>query len=273
MLKKYLNLHFHYLEKFIFKSITLFDGYIFSVLANIYFTLLFRDVKFIFEGGLYKVSQKGITRYFENKKQAINVYNRGLQFRANSIGSIYFLDKMKFKENDLIIDCGANVGDLSLYFQFNKFTVRYFGFEPSLKEFSCLQLNEGESNCVNKGLWNEDTTLEFYVSSDGADSSLIEPPFYSNIVSVDVVRLDSIFNERVKLLKIEAEGAEPEVLMGAEKLLKNVEFVTADLGFERGLSQESTLIPVINFMLNQNFELLEVSHRRVCALFKNKLYN
>ena len=43
------------------------------------------------------------------------------------------------------------------------------------------------------------------------------------------------------LLKVEAEGAEPEVLQGLKKNLSRVEFITVDCGFERGLNQKSTI--------------------------------
>ena len=47
--------------------------------------------------------------------------------------------------------------------------------------------------------------------------------------------------EKIKLLKLQAEGAEPEVSKGSLNSLKNIKFITADLGPERGLNQESTL--------------------------------
>jgi hypothetical protein len=122
------------------------------------------------------------------------------------------------------------------------------------------------------GLWKECSQLDFYVSSDGADSSIIEPPSYTEKITVKTNRLDNLINEKIKLFKVEAEGAEPEVLMGTENILKNIEYISADLGFERGINSESTLVPVLNWLLNHEFELVAISHDRICALFKNKKY-
>ena len=50
-----------------------------------------------------------------------------------------------------------------------------------------------------------------------------------------VARLDNFNFKKIKLLKVEAEGAEPEVLLGTAKILKRIEFISVDCGPERGL--------------------------------------
>ena len=49
---------------------------------------------------------------------AIN-YGNGIDNRAIEIGNAYMLNEINFNKGDCIIDCGANVGDLLLYFDFN----------------------------------------------------------------------------------------------------------------------------------------------------------
>ena len=51
-----------------------------------------------------------------------------------------------------------------------------------------------------------------------------------------------------------------------------VEYVSADLEYERGIQCESTLVPVTNYLLEHDFELVDVSHGRICALYKNKRF-
>ena len=36
-------------------------------------------------------------------------------------------------------------------------------------------------------------------------------------------------NRKIKLLKLEAEGAEPEVIIGSLKVLKYIDYIAADL--------------------------------------------
>ena len=125
----------------------------------------------------------------------------------------------------------------------------------------------------NVGLWNEDGKLTFYVSSQGADSSLIEPTEYDEKITCKVSRLEKYIDKPIKCLKLEAEGAEPEILEGLGEKINMVEYIAADLGFERGIEAESTLVPVTNYLLARGFELVDVNHGRICALFRNTRFS
>ena len=46
----------------------------------------------------------------------------------------------------------------------------------------------------------------------------------------------------IKLLKLEAEGAEPEILLGGLDKIHLIDYICADVGPERGLSYETTLV-------------------------------
>lgn len=206
---------------------------------------------------------------FCHEKQANMAYGKGISQRGDSLGKVYFLDRLEFADQDLVLDCGANVGDFLLWFQNRGLNIRYIGFEPSPKEFGCLSKNVSPHKAMNVGLWSEAGKLDFYVSSQFADSSLIEPPRYDEVISVPVAPLSQYVSERVKLLKLEAEGAEPEILEGLGDKLEWVEYISADLGFERGKDAQSTLVPVVNYLLKKDFSLVDVSHGRICALFRN----
>ena len=197
-------------------------------------------------------------------------YARGIDARAAQLGEDYLLPLIRFADGDVVIDCGANVGDFKLYFRQLGVAVDYVGIEPGPREFEALQRNVAPSTVHNVGLWNEDGELTFYISSKGADSSLIEPPSYDSVSTVPIRRLDGLVDyPRIKLLKIEAEGAEPEALEGSQRLLERIEYITADVGAERGVTQESTLAPVTNFLLRNGFELVALNPRRLAALYRN----
>ena len=76
--------------------------------------------------------------------------------------------------------------------------------------------------------------------------------------------------DEIKLLKLEAEGAEPEILYGLNKKINLIDYISIDAGFERGKSLESTLVPCINYLSKKNFELIGYSNTRIVILFKNK---
>ena len=97
---------------------------------------------------------------------------------------------------------------------------------------------------------------------------------YDFVKKVKCRKLDDYhFHKTIKLLKIEAEGAEPEVLRGAEKTIKNCNYISVDAGPERGMEQKTTVKEVSQFLLNRNFILLRKSTERIVLLFKNKKNN
>ena len=224
------------------------------------------------DGSNFVVVDKNIPGFsykFRHQRQGTVAYERGIRTRAESLADTYHLRKIDFKDGDVFLDCGANVGDLKLWFSINHIDLNYVGFEPSPIEFDCLKENIYPSKAFNFGLWSHDGELKFYVSSQGADSRVIEPKHYDEVIHIKVKRLADVIEGDVKCLKLEAEGAEPEVLEGAGEKLNHVEYVSADLGYERGVNEESTLVPVTNYLLQRGFELVDVTHGRICALYKN----
>lgn len=242
----------------------------FCLFFNIRAALKRIDVRFYFDkyNGIYTAKSEKYLRYFYAKEQNWNCYASGLSERGRSLGKAYFLNEISFKSGDLIIDCGANVGDLQLYFRENDLEIKYLGIEPSPLEFACLQKNSSIDTSLNIGLWSENSEFKFFVSSDNADSSFIEPCRYTDVITIPTKRLDTVLDKPIKLLKVEAEGAEPEVLIGCERLLHKIDYISADLGFERGVLRESTLAPVTNYLLSNGFELVKVGYPRIVALYK-----
>jgi FkbM family methyltransferase len=220
---------------------------------------------------MFKARSAKYEMAFFHEAQAYYACKRGFTRRAQILAETYFLGSIDFQPGDVVIDCGANVGELKLCFRERAVPVEYVGIEPSPLEFRCLALNVAPSQAINVGLWSTNGELDFFVSSQMADSSLIEPPRYDEIIKVPTRRLDELFadRKRIKLLKLEAEGAEPEVLRGSEGILPRIEYISADVGFERGVAQSSTMAAVTNYLLARGFELVEVGYPRLTALFRN----
>lgn len=219
----------------------------------------------------YQIKYGESVRYFPTPECATYLYRKNVSSRGLTIGSGYFLDSISFQDGDIIIDCGANVGDLKLYFDLLKINIEYIAFEPNPNIYNFLAKNIFPSKCYQIALWNESGQKSFFVSTDTADSSMIEHPFTDKIMNVEVKRLDELESRKIRLFKVEAEGAEIEVLKGAENILKNIDYISADLGPERGMEQKNTIPSVTNYLLSKNFELVEAiapSNRRT-FLFKN----
>lgn len=216
----------------------------------------------------YVDKKHGNPLYFFHKKRAI-IYQKGIVSRTSLLARDYFLSRIDFSGGDVVIDCGANIGELYFWFLFNGLSIRYVAFEPSPLEFSALRLNCPDAESHNVALWNRNETLNFYLASEDADSSIIEPARHQGEIAVEARRLDEYITGPVRLLKLEAEGAEPEILEGIGEKLPLIHYIAADLGFERGVERESTLAPVTNMLLRRNFSLVDVAYPRVTALFRN----
>ena len=91
----------------------------------------------------------------------------------------------------------------------------------------------------------------------------------SDKIKVKTMKLDDFKIKKIKLLKIDAEGYEPEVLSGSIETLKTTELVAVDFGPERGVDQNDTIIQVNNFLLDHGFKLTNFEINRITGLYKN----
>jgi len=195
------------------------------------------------------------------------LYDRGFRARAEEIGLSYNLSHVVINDGDIIIDCGANYGDLRLYLNSLPAVVRYVAVEPANREFNCLTLNCSATRdiCFHAALAERDGYATLYDDFEGANSSMIAPPKVKSEYTVETLTLSTLLkrlgltNNRIRLLKLEAEGFEPEICAGATAVLPQIDYIAADVGFERGLKEESTAPQVTNFLLNHNFSLHAVA--------------
>jgi len=182
---------------------------------------------------------------------------------------------INFENNDVIVDCGANIGEVyNSIKQFNNKNFLYFGFEPVKSEFNLLKINT--ENIIDRpiALFSKSEFKKIHIHKEGADSTLLEDSRYSEYDYVECLRLDDVKdlkNKSIKLLKLEAEGAELEVLHGCGDILKNIEYISADLGFELEQGTKSNEKEVTEYLLKNNFYKL-ANNSRYINLFKNRLY-
>jgi FkbM family methyltransferase len=208
------------------------------------------------------------------RKERIWVYAKGVQSRLDRLGEIYGIAACGLTASDTVIDCGANVGEFSALVR-SRYGCDVVPVEPEPAEARCIAVNvPGARAIVNAALWNEAGELKFYSKNRSADSSIFETAEYDGVTTVPTLRLDELIERhglsRIKLLKLEAEGAEPEILLGSGNALRCIEYISADLGPERGLAQESTAVPVCNLLFGAGFELVSLYPKRLVFLFRNK---
>lgn len=196
-------------------------------------------------------------------------HSEGTKRRLANLLTSYGLGKLEAFLGDpraVFIDVGANIGELGLALAEVGFRGTYVGLEPGHREYSCLMQNL-QKNEIPEGFKpvlmqiaaaDTDDEMALFVSSDLADSSLIEPSTWERIEHIEARKLDTLLNDlfgdhlgdRAVILKVEAEGYEPEVLRGAKESLASVSSVAVDGGFERGTEREATL-PAIEELLSE----------------------
>ena len=208
---------------------------------------------------------------FFHKKHGLDAYARGFETRKEELKFLYLIDKLEFQDNDIIIDIGANNGDF--YLCFNK-KIKYYGIEPSPIVFLNLKHNIKNQTLINMGVWKtSDKEIEFFLCDESGDSSIIPIKNFTEKIKIKTTTLDEIIDKidkPIKLIKLEAEGAEPEILEGLKKNLSRVSYITIDCGFERGIEQNSTIAECSNYLIKNNFEMTNFINSRVVTLFKNK---
>ena len=196
---------------------------------------------------------------------------RGVEFQFSKILDDYCLNELDFSSESLVVDCGANVGELFLSLKNNKdVEVNYFAYEPDERSYLSLKKNiSNHSNIYKIALSDKSQERSLFLDTEGGDSSL-ENFGSSEKIKVNSKRLDEYDYQDIYLLKIDAEGHELEVLRGSEQLLNKIKFISVDYGLEKGLEKKSTITEVTNFLFENNFILHKANVVRNTGLFVNK---
>lgn len=244
--------------------------------TNLKLRLRLQSVRIGFDkaNGLFFALEKGRRQYFGNLERGSWLYRRGFQHRADEIWNSYCLDNIDLQTDDIIIDCGANYADLWLALDGKIAAENYISFEPGEDEHRAICLNAPRGRNRQQGLGNKNDTETFFINDQEADSSLIEPDAYFDKVEIETVRLDTFLQSekltKVKLMKLEAEGFEPEILEGANSVLDKIDYVAIDGSFERGKAREETFSTQSNILLNAGFEMVAINPKWARALFKRR---
>ena len=219
--------------------------------------------------GLYFAKAEDGSPVYVSHRNRLKLYPAGVRARINHLLRDYRIPFGLVKEGDLVVDVGANSGELGLWVQLRKAT--YIGFEPDPDAFRALSINNPDSSVFPIALSNKEGILPFHLATSDADSSLFPAGGAHQTIPVAVKTLDSVIREQrnsrpIRLLKVEAEGMEPEVLEGAVQTLQRVDFVAVDAGPERG--EADTVAPVLNFLFSQNFMLQDCYLQRGTFLLR-----
>ncbi|NKB87376.1 MAG: FkbM family methyltransferase [Acidobacteria bacterium] len=204
----------------------------------------------------------------------VGIYRRGIEARLAEIQRAFHTDVVELRSGDVVIDIGANIGEFSLPLLERDVTVHAFEMDPNV--IPALRANLGahpQAFVHHIGLWNENTSGTMHLNTATADTSLIANGSRDQ-AAVRCQRLDDVelagCPESIKLLKCDAEGAEPEVLAGALRTLARTDFVAVDCGPERGEQSMRTNRAVARLLGELGFAIiLEPSGAREVLVARN----
>lgn len=129
---------------------------------------------------------------------------------------------------DVVLDIGANIGQMSVYYADWAKTV--WSFEPLPHLFQIAQENISQNNIQNVEVFNSavgekecDLYMKSVATNDGA--SFVTNKGGKDLVKVKSITLDSLLDEipewkKVDYIKVDVEGYEPFVIQGGKKLIQ-----------------------------------------------------
>ncbi|MGH7945789.1 MAG: FkbM family methyltransferase [Opitutaceae bacterium] len=133
-----------------------------------------------------------------------------------------------------ILDLGANVGCASVLFASRWPAASILAVEPEARNLILLKRNTGpypKINALQAAVWSRPARLAVANPDDDANAfRMIEAPGDSGIPAFTISQLiDRLGCRRLDLLKMDVEGAEAEILRGAEEWLDRVNVMIVEL--------------------------------------------
>ena len=219
-----------------------FKGLKFSSSLNLFLSALIDIAMSVFVNpSLPRIICSGI--YIVKSNPSFIVYVRGntddlyflLPYREGPIDRVI---RMLLKEGDIFIDVGANVGYYTLLAA--RRGGRVIAVEPVPETATVLRINlklnhlDNSVQIVTKCLYKSETEMKIYIplSKHYGLASLYHARGYRHhTITVPCTMLDKITAnyDKIKLIKIDAEGAEYDILLGAESTLGKVEYLIIEI--------------------------------------------
>jgi FkbM family methyltransferase len=184
------------------------------------------------------------------------------------------------KQDDLVVDIGASFGYFTTLA--SKLKAKVIAFEPSLRAsstiYKTIQFNKIENvELYQYAIGESEGLIEIQIPPNYFEShspSIIKTPWQNDdwkSTLVPMISLDKFFkslitrgNEKISMIKIDAEGFEPEIIRGLSGLAKNnlIENIICEFNsnwLERNGSSHQELLELIKsygFKVSDSTELL-----------------
>ena len=212
-----------------------------------------------------------------NQANKVIGYSLASTHISNENGEEYLIKNIASDLN-VVMDVGANKGEWTIMVK--KYTLpgtQFHLVEPGIEAYKILQHISGNVNIYQLGLSDTNEELNFYEETNaGEQSSFIISSYHQNYktTKVHVQRLDNFCNDKgiefIDLLKIDCEGFDYKVLIGAINMLKQdrIKYIQFEYGGGWKIAG-STLKAAIIFLNNLGYQVWFVSPKGLRAFDVN----
>lgn len=175
---------------------------------------------------------------------------------------------------DVVIDVGANDGLYGRFIRAAGYRGRIVSFEPLRSTFDLLKAQAAKDplwETINAGLGRENGVQTISIARRSVFSSILQPlPSLKNFASADVEAvgqeqltmnsLDTVFSRFVRprekaFLKVDTQGYEKEVILGAEESLASIWGVQLELSLKPLYQGEASFAEMIAMLEKRGFHL------------------
>tara|TARA_B100000989_G_scaffold283286_1_gene249073 strand:+ start:175 stop:1077 length:903 start_codon:yes stop_codon:yes gene_type:complete len=163
---------------------------------------------------------------FANDWIGANIFLKGIYEKDIIDDLFYVIDELdKNIYNNCILDVGANIGNHSI--QFSKKFDKILSFEPHKRIFEILSSNVKQFKnikCFNFGLGKKNCQINLFENQQNfGASSFTNTSQTKSHSKVEIKKLDDFFSkmtQKISLIKIDVEGMEYDVLLGAKNIIE-----------------------------------------------------
>jgi FkbM family methyltransferase len=176
----------------------------------------------------------------------------------------------KYYKPDLIIDVGAAYGDFYKETQNIFSDAKYILCEPLIEYVPFLdeliKTENQDITFINKAIGEKKGKVDFYVHDDLVGSSTKKEVEGEHVdgkkIEVEMITLDEVYSSLNKdlniLFKVDVQGAELEVLKGAENVLEHTEIVILEVSFFKSMINGAGFYEIVDYMYKKGFVVYDI---------------
>ena len=228
----------------------------------------------------------------ENYIYTVNINNNLFHFQdsilSDSVNIIanelnnndYDFQNIYFKEGDIVIDIGANVGMVSILLAKQFPFLKIYSFEPLKENYDNLLKNielnnipDGIITAENKAVTKDGRLINMSINSANkggsstADIISINSIMTKENCQIESITLKEIFKKyninKLKLLKIDCEGSEYEILYNANTdILNKIENLRGEFHENKDLTDEYDIDKLCDYVSKyiKNYKVTKARH-------------